>query len=160
MLLKKDKSSSSAGENMRRLEDMAGENDTFISGGAKLKGVFSGKDGLRIKGFVDGEIDIEGILRVEDGGEIKGTVHARGVIVSGKIEGTIKAENGVEIRATGKVTGDVHCAKIALEEGCFFQGEIKMNNDKSEPVKFKEKRNNKNEDSNKSGENGIEVQRY
>ena len=71
---------------------------------------------------------------------MQGTVNACGVIVEGKLRGNIESADKVELRASGRVLGDITCRKLAMAEGCVFQGAITMPEEAGQPVPFVEKR--------------------
>jgi len=78
--------------------------------------------GAREAGALEGEVKIEGLLGIEPHGEIEDTVRARGVLVEGELRGNVESADQVELRASGRVLGDITCRKLAMAEGCFFQG--------------------------------------
>lgn len=124
----------------RRLEDQVGDNATSISQGTDFKGTISGQNSVLIEGYLEGDIKIGGLLWVLKGGMIQGTVKANGVIIEGKINGNIEWTDKVEIRTGGRMNGNIKCGKIALAEGCIFQGEVDMPSEKQKPVTFEERR--------------------
>jgi cytoskeletal protein CcmA (bactofilin family) len=130
----------------RRLEDEVGVRETVIAHGNMIHGKILGQVGVRVAGIFEGEIKIESLLWIEKHGEVQGSVSARGVIVEGEMRGNIDSPEKVEIRSSGRVIGDVRCSKIALAEGCFFQGGIKMPEGEAQPVTFVEKRQSAKEE--------------
>jgi cytoskeletal protein CcmA (bactofilin family) len=125
---------------LRRLEDEVGAKETMIAAGSTVQGKILGQIGVRVAGSFEGEIKIDSVLWIERQGAVQGTVNARGVIIEGEMRGNIDASEKVEIRSSGRVFGDVLCKKIALAEGCFFQGGIKMPEGEDRPVTFVERR--------------------
>ena len=130
----------------RRLEDEVDVRETVIANGNAVHGKILGQVNVRVAGTFEGEIKIESLLWIERQGEVQGTVSARGVIVEGEIRGNIDSSEKVEIRSSGRVIGDVRCSKIALAEGCFFQGGITMPEGEGRPVNFVEKRQSTREE--------------
>ena len=92
--------------------------------------------GAREAGALEGEVKIEGLLGIEPHGKIEGTVRARGVLVEGELRGNIESADQVELRASGRVLGDIKCRKLAMAEGCVFQGGITMPEEAGPPVPF------------------------
>lgn len=125
---------------LRRLEDEVGAKETLIAKGNTVHGKILGQVGVRVAGSFEGEIKIDSVLWIERQGAVQGTVSARGVIIEGEMRGDIDALEKVEICSSGRVFGDVRCKKIALVEGCFFQGGIKMPEGEGQPMTFVEKR--------------------
>ncbi len=124
----------------RRLEDEVGTKETVIAQGTKVHGTIQGGTSVRVAGFLEGEIRIEGLVWIEKQGEVQGTVSARGMIIEGQIKGDIESSEKIEVRASAQVTGNIRCNKLAMAEGCFFQGQIKMPGEGSQPLTFVEKR--------------------
>ena len=124
----------------RRLEDEAGEKETVIANGTEVHGRIQGSNTVRIAGFFEGEIRLDGLLWIGQHGEVQGTVTARDMIIEGQMKGAVASADRVEIRASGRVLGNISCHKLALAEGCFFQGEIKMPEGEGQPLTFVEKR--------------------
>jgi cytoskeletal protein CcmA (bactofilin family) len=124
----------------RRLEDEIGATETLIASGARVHGGIQGQTSVRVAGFFEGEIRVESVVWIAKHGEVQGTVGARGVIIEGQITGDIEASERIEIRASGRVVGNIRCSKLAMAEGCFVQGEIKMSGEESKPLTFTERR--------------------
>ncbi len=124
----------------RRLEDEVGVKETVIAQGTKVHGTIQGRTSVRVAGFFEGELRIEGLLCIDKPGEIQGTVTARGMIIEGHITGDIQSSEKIEVRASARVIGEITCNKLAMAEGCFFQGQIKMSGEASQPLTFVEKR--------------------
>ena len=57
---------------------------------------------------------------------MKGDVHAREVVVGGKIDGTITASERVEIQGTSAVNGDIYTKSIIVLEGGRINGSVRM----------------------------------
>jgi len=124
----------------RRLADGVGVDETVLAPGTTVHGTIQGRTGVRVAGFFEGEIRIEGLLWIEQQGEVQGTVSAPGMIIEGQIKGDLDAAETIEVRSSGRVLGNIRCTKLAMAEGCFFQGEIKMSGEASRPLTFVEKR--------------------
>ena len=142
MFLKKDKIEEQPAEGeapQRRLEDQ-GPGETAVAPGSEVRGTITGLAGVRIAGFFEGEVKIGGLAWIEPGGRIKGNIQAAGAIVEGEINGQIQTNGRVEIRQSGRVIGNILCEKIAVAEGCFFQGEIRMPREGEQTLPFQEKR--------------------
>lgn len=83
-----------------------------------LKGeIHCGTNSLRIEGSIEGVIHSEGEVTVAPTGHIKGTIHAKHLIVTGKVEGIFKIAECLEIHGTGWVEGDVEVGSLVVDEG-------------------------------------------
>jgi len=107
----------------------------------KIKGSINGEHDLIFEGNFEGEIKLSAMLFLKRDGVIKGKVEVDGLIIEGKVEGDVMVNDKVEVRASGHFEGEIVCQKIAIDEGAFFQGNIKMlDGQKIAPTYFKEKR--------------------
>ena len=93
-----------------------------------------------MSGKLEGDIDCEHLVWVNKSGRIDGMIKAMGAIVEGEINGNIELEKQLELRSSGRITGDIISAKIAMAEGCFYEGEMKTTAAKETPTTFVEKR--------------------
>ena len=117
-----------------RLEDEVGVKETVIASDTKARGTIQGRNSVRVAGSFEGEISIDGVVWIEKQGEVQGTVRARDMIIEGQMKGDIDSSERIEVRASGRVTGKLRCNKLAVAEGCFLQGEIKMPGEESQPL--------------------------
>ncbi len=124
----------------RRLEDEVGVKETVIAHGTTVHGTVQGPTAVRVAGFLEGEIRSDGLIWIEKHGEVQGTVTAADMIIDGQMKGDLASSGRIEVRASGRVNGIIKCNKLAMAEGCFFQGEIKMPGGESNPLTFVEKR--------------------
>jgi cytoskeletal protein CcmA (bactofilin family) len=124
----------------RRLEDDVGEKETVIVHGTEVRGMIQGPNTVRVAGFFEGEISIDGMLWIGQQGEVQGSVKARDMIIEGQMKGDVESSERIEIRGSGRVIGNINCHKLAMAEGCFFQGEIKMPKEETKPLTSVEKR--------------------
>lgn len=123
-----------------RLEDRVGDVKSVLSEGNTFKGIVEAKDSLQIFGTIEGEVKCEKVVWVTPQGLIKGTINSKGVIIEGEVKGDIESAQWFELRESGKVTGNISADNIALAQGCFFEGEVKMTQKGDKPIEFKEKR--------------------
>ncbi len=125
----------------RRFTDGMDGASTRIDVGILIKGTVSGSVPVDISGAVEGKIEASAVVWLRQGGKINGDVVADSVVVEGQLEGTIKAKEKVELRSTCKVRGDIEARTIAIAEGSFFEGRIRMGGGSHEGTSaFREKR--------------------
>src|SRR5271163_3966772 len=90
-------------------------NLAILGPGLTVKGQISGEEDLQIDGKVEGPISLKGQrLTVGQNGEIVSDVHAREVIVYGKVRGNI--------------TG----GRVLIEDGAYLKGQIEIERGKSQ----------------------------
>ena len=97
----------------------------------EIKGKISGEEDLQIDGKVEGAIALQGQrLTVGRSGQLNSEVHAREVVVYGKVQGNLRASDRVEIKKDGSVTGDITTSRISIEDGAYFKGRIEIDRSK------------------------------
>ncbi len=96
-----------------------------ISQGIRIKGEVTGSEDLFVDGIVDGKLNLaNGSLTIGPNGNVKADVHAREVIVRGKIEGKVSGRDRVQLWSTGQVTGEVQTERLAIEDGAVLRGKV------------------------------------
>jgi len=90
-----------------------------------IKGELSGSEDLNVDGVVEGTIQLQGNnLVIGPNGQVKADIHAKSVVVQGKLEGNIWASERAELRKSAAVVGDIFTQRIAIEEGAYFKGKV------------------------------------
>jgi len=90
-----------------------------------IKGELSGSEDLYVDGVVEGTIELHSNnLVIGPNGQVKANVHAKGVVVQGKLEGDIRASERAELRKSAVAVGDIFTQRIAIEEGAYFKGKV------------------------------------
>lgn len=112
--------------NQRPPSDTKADGTTVIGRGIHIRGELTGSAPIEVWGTLEGVTGTEGQFWVREGGKVGGEIAASEVIIEGHVEGKISAENKVEFRPTCRVQGDVVAKKIAIAEGAFFEGRIRM----------------------------------
>lgn len=92
-----------------------------------IKGDLSGNEDLVIEGKVEGKVDLpNNRLTIGAGGQVQAQVHAKNVVVIGRVAGNVSAGERLEIQATGIVEGDVESPRLVVAEGAVLNGSVKM----------------------------------
>jgi cytoskeletal protein CcmA (bactofilin family) len=99
---------------------------SLVGVGMKITGDIESSGVVKIEGTVEG--CIRGARQVLLGrqGEITGDVHARDVVIGGRIRGHVFASERVEVQGTSSVHGDIHTKTIVVLEGARINGTVKM----------------------------------
>jgi len=109
-----------------------------ISQGIKIKGEVTGSEDLFVDGVVDGKLNLaNGSLTIGPNGHVKADVHAREVIVRGKIEGKVTGRDRVQLWSTGQVTGEVQTDRLAIEDGALLSGKVEAGRQTSKTTETK-----------------------
>ena len=103
------------------------KNLATLGPGLTVKGQISGDEDLQVEGKVEGPITLKGQrLTVGSSGEIVSDVHAREVIVYGKVRGNLFAEDRVEVKKDGSVIGNITGGRVLIEDGAYLKGQIEI----------------------------------
>src|SRR5438067_1557945 len=90
-----------------------------------VKGELSGSEDLYLDGEVEGSIELRGhSLIIGPHGRVRANVHARDVVVHGKVEGNLRGTERVELKKSAVLVGDIFTQRIVIEDGAYFKGGI------------------------------------
>jgi cytoskeletal protein CcmA (bactofilin family) len=90
-----------------------------------IKGQIQGREDLTIDGEVEGTVELqEHRLTIGPSGKVVATIKAREVVVLGTVQGNIETRERIEIRKEAKLVGDIRTARIVVEDGAYFKGNI------------------------------------
>ncbi|MFZ0285217.1 MAG: polymer-forming cytoskeletal protein [Terriglobales bacterium] len=116
--------------------DTPGTNEfAHIGKSVIIKGELSGSEDLFVDGVVEGTIELRNNnLIIGPNGKVKANIHAKGVVVQGKLDGDIRASQRAELRKSAVAVGDVFTQRIAIEEGAYFKGKVDIQQEAAKPV--------------------------
>jgi len=90
-----------------------------------VKGELSGTEDLYLDGEVEGSIELrDHSLVIGPHGKVRAHIHAKDVVVHGKVDGNIKGTERVELKKSAVLVGDIFTQRIIIEDGAFFKGAI------------------------------------
>ena len=90
-----------------------------------VKGELSGSEDLYLDGEVEGSIQLrDHSLIVGPNGRVRANIHARDVVVHGKVDGNIFGTERVELKKSAILVGDISTQCIVIEDGAYFKGAI------------------------------------
>jgi len=100
---------------------------TVIANSFTIEGELEAKEDTLIQGKIKGNIVVEDhTVRIGKQAEVNGEIFAKRVILEGKVDGQLRAKEAVNLRQTAEVKGTILAPKVGMEEGCQFNGEVKM----------------------------------
>ncbi len=112
---------------MTRPGSPAGNTVACLPATIEFTGRISGQADLRIDGKVEGPISLQGHrLMVGPTGQLNSEVTANEIVVQGKVTGNLRARDRIEIKNGGSVAGDIHTARISIEDGADFKGRAEI----------------------------------
>jgi cytoskeletal protein CcmA (bactofilin family) len=90
-----------------------------------VKGQIYSREDLTIDGEVEGTVELqEHRLTVGPNGKVRASIKARELVVLGTIHGDVETTDKIDIRKEAKLVGDIKTARIVIEDGAYFKGNI------------------------------------
>jgi cytoskeletal protein CcmA (bactofilin family) len=90
-----------------------------------VKGQIFSREDLTIDGEVEGTVELqEHRLTVGPNGKVIAGIKAREVVVLGTIHGNVETTDKIDIRKDAKLLGDIKTARVVIEDGAYFKGNI------------------------------------
>lgn len=100
-----------------------------------VKGELSGSEDLYLDGEVEGSIELRGhSLIIGPNGRVRANVHARDVVIHGKVDGNVRGNERVELKKSAVLNGDISTQRIVIEDGAFFKGAIDIQKSEAKPI--------------------------
>jgi cytoskeletal protein CcmA (bactofilin family) len=100
-----------------------------------IKGELTGSEDLYVDGTLEGTIQLPGSnLTVGPNGRVRAGIHARGVIIEGKVDGDIEASERVELRKTAVLMGSIVTQRVVIEDGAYFKGGVDVKKAAPAPI--------------------------
>jgi cytoskeletal protein CcmA (bactofilin family) len=103
--------------------------DSLIGAGTVIEGNISFSGGLRIDGYVKGNVKATGTkpgtLVLSELAKIEGEIDVAHVVVNGTVAGPVRATEYVELLPKARVTGDVSYKSIEIHVGAIVMGQMR-----------------------------------
>ena len=99
---------------------------TIIGNGLTIEGEITSEDEVMVAGTVRGRLSSEAGITVEAGAVIEAYVSAGSLSVGGSIIGNVSASDRVDLLTGGRLVGDVKTARITIQDGASFKGNVDM----------------------------------
>lgn len=99
-----------------------------------VKGELSGSEDLFLDGEVEGSIELRNNnLTIGPNGRVRANIHAREIVVHGRVDGNVRGTERVELKKSAVLNGDIFTQRIVIEDGAFFKGAIDIQKPESKP---------------------------
>jgi cytoskeletal protein CcmA (bactofilin family) len=103
------------------------DGSTVIGKSVVIRGELSGNEDLYIDGDIEGTITLsEGRLTIGPDARVVANVHARDVIIFGRLNGNVHASDRVELRHSAAVNGDIVAGRLSIEENAMLKGSVEL----------------------------------
>jgi len=90
-----------------------------------VKGQILSREDLTIDGEVEGTVELqEHRLTIGVNGKVRASIKARELVVLGTVHGDVETTDKIDIRKEAKLVGDIKTARIVIEDGAYFKGNI------------------------------------
>ncbi|HEV2464955.1 MAG TPA: polymer-forming cytoskeletal protein [Acidobacteriaceae bacterium] len=98
-----------------------------IGKSVQIFGELKGSEDLVVDGTIEGTITLSGSrLTIGPNAHVKANVSARDVVILGTLNGDINASGRVELRAGANLKGDIHAARLSIEENAVLSGKVDL----------------------------------
>ena len=106
---------------------------SVIGSNSVIRGNIRGEGSIEVLGRVEGDIEVSGEVIVGEEGVVLGNIVAGLASLSGEISGNVSAEEAIVLGATARVEGDLIAGRVAIGEGAFFNGAVRMTGGSARP---------------------------
>jgi cytoskeletal protein CcmA (bactofilin family) len=79
-----------------------------------------------VAGTVRGRLSSEGAITIDAGAVVEADVSAGSLAIGGRVTGNVTATDRVDILSDGRLVGDVKAARITIQDGASFKGNVDM----------------------------------
>jgi len=121
------------------------EAETIIGAGVKVEGTFNAVGNVVVKGELVGSMETQSDVYLMEGGVIEANIKASNAIIAGRVKGNLKVEEKIELKSTAKLSGDINCQSLSIEEGAILYGKCKVGGDPKLSAKEKKQQKEQQE---------------
>ena len=100
--------------------------ESIVGPSVKIEGDLKSQGNLRIDGTVTGKVKTSQNLFIGDTANISADIEAENAVISGVVQGNVKIVSALVLTGTSRVTGDILCGTLQVEEGAYFLGKCQM----------------------------------
>ena len=104
--------------------------ETIVGHSVRIEGDLISEGDIKVDGIVSGKVKTARSLFVGPTARIEADIEAGSVTVAGVVHGNLKVKGVLVTLQTGKILGNIECGQLAIEEGAFFAGNCKMEQEK------------------------------
>ncbi|HEY2599787.1 MAG TPA: polymer-forming cytoskeletal protein [Candidatus Dormibacteraeota bacterium] len=81
---------------------------------------------VRLGGTVQGEIHASGDVEVDDAAKVNASLAGGDINIRGSVSGPVTARKRLVVARSGSLTGDVRVARLVIQDGATFSGNVSM----------------------------------
>jgi len=116
------------------------EAETIIGAGVKVEGTFNAVGNVIVKGELVGSMETQSDVYLMEGGVIEANIKSMNAIIAGRVKGNLKVEEKIELSSTARLSGDINCQSLSIEEGAILHGKCRVGGDPKISAKEKKQR--------------------
>lgn len=106
--------------------------NTVIGKNTVFTGDITADEDVTIEGKVFGDVTVAGTLKISDTGVYEGNAGVNALNLEGSAKGIVVCQESARISATGILNGALNTPNLVTEEGCNFDGQLKIASTKTE----------------------------
>src|SRR6056297_949358 len=108
--------------------------ETIIGAGVKVDGTFTAFGNVIVKGQLLGSLTTESDVNIKEGGSVDADIKAKNATIAGEVDGNLEVDEKIQLASSAKVTGDINCQVLSIEEGAILQGNCNVGGEESSEV--------------------------
>jgi cytoskeletal protein CcmA (bactofilin family) len=108
-------------------ENLNSPAETVVGPSVKIQGDLNSEGNIKIEGQVSGKVKTSQSVFVIQGSKIAADMQAGNAVVGGEIQGNLKITGHLVLQSTAKISGDIACQILRVEDGAQFSGKCSMN---------------------------------
>ncbi len=109
-------------------ENLSAAAETVVGPSVKIQGDLNSEGNIKIEGQVNGKVKTSQGVFINEGAKILADVQAGNAVIGGEIQGNLKIMGHLILQGTSKITGDINCQILRVEDGAIFSGKCVMGN--------------------------------
>jgi cytoskeletal protein CcmA (bactofilin family) len=107
------------------VESFSADVPTHIGKSIVIKGEVSGSENVYLNGELEGSFELlDGSLTVGPDGCARASLHARNIVVQGRVDGNLYGIERVELKKSAIFMGDIYTPRIAIEDGASLAARV------------------------------------
>jgi cytoskeletal protein CcmA (bactofilin family) len=110
----------------KQSNDQYAANESIVGASVKIDGDLKSQGNLRIDGTVTGKVKTSQNLFVGESALISADIEAENAVIGGTVQGNIKVSGALQLTRTARLTGDMNCGTLQVEQGAMFIGKCQM----------------------------------
>ncbi len=108
--------------------------ETIIGAGVKVDGTFTAFGDVIVKGQLLGSLKTESDVNIKEGGSVDADIKAKNATIAGEVDGNLEVDEKIQLASSAKVTGDINCQVLSIEEGAILQGNCNVGGENQSEV--------------------------